>query len=158
MSRGRGFVIAFHNDEKQHPYLGLTCRERAIRNLKPNLASDILRKLRKSKQEQERALSKISLEAGVINHSQEILVFIQEKTQRGENIFLDFKEKDARLHNHSECSQHFLIASMLVTPTDFVFLNPGQFSSEDVDLIVSVVERSQNGELQYRGTMLEAVS
>lgn len=143
----KGFVIAFHNSEERYPYQGLTCRERAIKNFKPGLPAEILWKLRNGKQEE--VLSMISLEAGLLGRDERVLKFISDKIKRGDSIFLDYKEKDAKEHNQSNYAKQFLIASILVTFDSFSFLNADLFSEKDKEDIISIVEKSQGGVLKY---------
>lgn len=151
MDKDRGFVIAFHNNEGLNPYLGLSCRDRAIRNLKRYIPSDIVARLRR--RNDKKVLIRMSLEAGIINCDEEVLSFIQKKIRRGEPIFLDFKEKDAIVHNESKHAQRFLIASIHVSASEFTFLNSDIFSPYEVERIIEIVEKSQEGILSYAGTV-----
>lgn len=158
MDKDRGFVIAFHNNETQFPYLGLHCRDRAIRSLKRHISAEIVRNLMdRGRKDQKEVLKRMGLETGILNRDGEVLEFIQRKIAQGDSIFLDFKEQDAIAHNISKSAQLFLIVSILVTPSTFTFLNADRFSRRERDLIVSIVDRSQDGSLKYKGAVWESV-
>jgi len=143
-----GFVIAFHNDEELHPYHGLTCKDRAIRLVKPHIPTEILSRLRgDNKAEFDRVRSRISLEAGITRIDAEVLLFIERKVANGDTIFLDLKRSDAKAHNNSEFSDLFRIVSIRVTLTEFELLDADYFSEEQRREIIDIVERSQGGAL-----------
>lgn len=147
MVEKKGFVIAFHNDEEKHPYWGLACRDEAIRSLKQNLATKFALRARNGGERDSFPLA--SIESKLSGRDLEALATVERKVRRGESIFLDFKESDARAHNESDYAQLFLIASIHVTPEHFSFLNPELFSKEDREEIIDIVNRSQNEKLYY---------
>jgi hypothetical protein len=147
MNNEQSFVIAFHNDEDKHPYLGLTCKDRAIRTIKPYIPGDILTSLRnlKDKTEFDEMRVKMSLEAGIAMHDERVLNFVLRKVTEGESIFLDLTLADAEKHNESGfASSHFVIASVLcLSDKWFDLVNTEKFTREDKDRILSIVHESQ---------------
>lgn len=150
MEKTRGFVIAFHNDE-HNPYHGLTCKDRAIRKLKPYIPYDVLSRLRQvaeSKVEFDKVRGRISLESGIVQGDGEVLVFVDRKVGEGESIFLDLTVEDALRHNKSELANLFVIASVFVNQETFRLMNPELFTQEEKSNIVAIVHESQDGVLE----------
>jgi|AntRauTorckE6833_2_1112554.scaffolds.fasta_scaffold21170_3 hypothetical protein len=149
MENTKGFVIAFHNNDEENRYHGLTCKDRAIRKLKPYIPYDILSKFRQvdSKVEFDKVRSRISLESGIAQKDGEVLAFIERKVKDGESIFLDLTEEDALRHNGSELTSLFFIASVYVTQEHFALMNPGPYTANEREEIARIVEESQDGVL-----------
>jgi hypothetical protein len=143
MTEKQGFVIAFHCDQARHPYLGLTYKDRALRTVKPYIPGEIASALHTlgGKEDFDKLLVRISLEAGIANEDKDVLDFVHRKVAKGEPIFLDLTEGDASKHNESPHAQsHFLIASVLVTPNSIALTNAELFSAEEQVSIVSIVK------------------
>src|SRR5690606_22671871 len=149
--RRKGFVIAFHNDEIRNPYHGFTCVNVAIRTLKPHIPGEVAEKVssffgsknKKEKEEFDRVKSRISLEAGIARHDEEVLTFVKRKIEGGDNIFLDLKEEHSRRHNESALrEQYFVIVPVFVTLTEFKLLSFEHFSVRNIRDIVDLVTRS----------------
>lgn len=149
MENTKGFVIAFHNCDSENRYHGLTCKDRAIRKLKPYIPYDIVSKLRQvvEKAEFDKVRGRISLESGIAQRDTEVLAFVEGKVKEGESIFLDLTEEDALRHNGSELVTLFVIASVYVTQEHFRLMNPEFFTSEEQEEIVAIVRESQDGVL-----------
>jgi hypothetical protein len=161
MGRNKGFVIAFHCDQGKYPYLGLTCKDRALRTVKPYIPGEIASALAtlKGKEDFDGLLRRISLEAGIVKEDKAVFDFVHRKVEKGEPIFLDLTEDHVDSHNAGPYVQsHFVIVSVRVTNSTFHVVNHWLFTPEELRQIVLIVSDSQGGLLNYKPHVIQSQS
>lgn len=137
-----GHVIAFHNNEKLDAYRGLSCRDAA----RYNMRSEYLM----GNEYQNLIAEKGSLEEGILRGDKEVLEFISRTVKDGHHVFLDFRLRDAQVHNSGPNRAYFKIASLGVVPGVYNHLNFELFTEKEQEEIDLLVFRSQGGRLKSR--------